>query len=153
MSSPSQNVVPYASTRLSPATTRWLPLAGLLVAALAFAAFPQALTAGFVNLDDDIYVSANEHVQHGLTGPDIGWAWTSDYLGYNIPLTWMSYMLDTDLFGKAPWGYHLTNVILHAANAVLLLLVLQRATGSTWRAALAAASGRSTRSGSSRLPG
>jgi tetratricopeptide (TPR) repeat protein len=141
MSSQSRNVVPYASTLHKPAHARWQAtvLAALFVAAIAFAAFPRALTAGFINLDDDIYVSANGHVQQGLTGPEIGWAWTSNYLGYQIPLTWMSYMVDTDLFGMKPWGYHLTNVILHSANAVLLLLVLQRATGSTWRSVLAAA--------------
>jgi tetratricopeptide (TPR) repeat protein len=141
MSSPSRNAVPSASTLHKPEHARWKAtlLAALFVAAITFAAFPRALTAGFINLDDDLYVSANEHVQKGLTGPEIGWAWSSNYLGYEIPLTWMSYMLDTDLFGKGPWGYHLTNVILHAANAVLLLLVLNRATNSLWRAALAAA--------------
>jgi len=114
-------------------------LAALFVAALVLVTFQRALSAGFINLDDDLYVSANEHVQHGLTAPEIGWAWSSNYLGYEIPLTWMSYMLDTDLFGKGPWGYHLTNMILHAANAALLLLVLNRATNSLWRATLTAA--------------
>jgi hypothetical protein len=141
MSSSSRNVASNASSRLTPVTNRWLStaLAALLVAALAIFAFHRALSAGFVNLDDDIYVYANPHVQQGLTAPGISWAWASDYLGYQIPMVWMSYMLDTSLFGTGPWGYHLTNVVLHAANAVLLLLVLQRASGSLWRSALAAA--------------
>jgi tetratricopeptide (TPR) repeat protein len=141
MRSKSPDVTQEAARAADLIRARWLPMtvAALLLAGIVLATFGRALSAGFINLDDDLYVSANQHVQQGLTGPEIAWAWTSNYLGYEIPLTWMSYMLDTDLFGTGPRGYHLTNVILHAANAVLLLIVLQRASGSIWRAALVAA--------------
>ncbi len=90
----------------------------------------------FVNYDDDEYVYDNTNVQSGLTAKSVRWAFTSMDAANWHPLTWLSLMLDRDLFGNDPGGYHLTNVCLHVANALLLFLVLAAATGAQWRSAL-----------------
>jgi tetratricopeptide (TPR) repeat protein len=115
-----------------------LLIAGLLVAA-SFAVFGPACRNGFVDLDDDDYVTENRHVQAGLTGAGIRWALTTTHAANWHPLTWSSLQLDRQLFGPEPWGFHLTNLLLHASNAVLLFLALGRMTGTLWRSACVAA--------------
>ena len=83
----------------------------------------------FVNLDDPFYVYENPAVRAGLGLDGITWAFTTLHEGGWRPLVWLSFMLDTTLFGTDPFGYHLSNVLLHAANAVLLAEVLRRLTG------------------------
>ncbi len=101
--------------------------------------FGQTLWHGYVNYDDDKYVYDNPHVLNGLTLRGIGWAFTYGEIGHWHPLTWISHMLDAQLFGAGPAGPHLTNVILHAASVVLLFLLLLRMTGARWRSAVVAA--------------
>jgi tetratricopeptide (TPR) repeat protein len=93
----------------------------------------------FVNFDDDQYFSANYHVQSGLTWNGVIWAFRTGYATNWHPLTWLSLMLDAQLFGTGPGGPHLTNVLLHAANAVLLFLLLKRLTRILWPSAFVAA--------------
>jgi tetratricopeptide (TPR) repeat protein len=93
----------------------------------------------FVNLDDPMYVYENVHVQHGFSWEAIRWAFTTLEGGFWHPLTWLSIMLDCRLYGLHPGGHHFTNVLLHAANTLLLFLVFQRMTGATWRSAVVAA--------------
>jgi tetratricopeptide (TPR) repeat protein len=93
----------------------------------------------FVNYDDPEYVSGNPHVQGGLRLDGVVWAFTTGHMGNWHPLTWLSHMLDWQLFGNWAGGHHLVNVLLHTANALLLLRLLQRLTGSVWRSALVAA--------------
>lgn len=101
-------------------------------------AFSPSFGAGFVNFDDDIYVSQHAMVLHGLTWKGIEQAFHVQVkAGYWIPLTWLSFMLDTTLFGTKPFGFHLTNVLLHAANSALLFVFLRMATGAFWRSAVA----------------
>jgi tetratricopeptide (TPR) repeat protein len=88
----------------------------------------------FVNLDDPDYVQDNPIVRSGPAS-----AFTTIQAGYWIPLTWLSYQLDYQLYGLAAGGYHRTNMLLHAANAILLFLLLCRLTGATWPSAFAAA--------------
>src|SRR5437879_1855335 len=94
---------------------------------------------GFVNLDDPMYVSENQHVLGGLSVETTGWAFQSRLGGNWNPLVWLSLMADAEFFGASPAGYHVTNVLLHAANTLLLFLVLQRMTGAVWRSAFVAA--------------
>jgi protein O-mannosyl-transferase len=110
----------------------------LLVAAVAIV-FGQTVQHGFVNYDDNVYISENPRVQSGLTADGINWALTTSDCCLWAPLTWTSYLLNFQLCGVQPWGYHLTNVLLHAASAVVLFFVLWRATGRLWPSALAAA--------------
>jgi tetratricopeptide (TPR) repeat protein len=93
----------------------------------------------FVNWDDGVYVTENAQVQAGLSLQSIAWAWRATVTGNWHPLTWMSLQLDWQLFGLKPWGFHLTNLLLHAANVMLLFHVLARMTQALWRSALVAA--------------
>lgn len=109
-------------------------LAATLVigAAVAFA-HGGAVANGFVYLDDPEYVTANPHVAAGITAEGVLWAFEiEDRTTYFHPLTWLSLMLDAELFGVDPRGFHLTNVLLHLVNALLLFALLQGATGRSW---------------------
>jgi Flp pilus assembly protein TadD len=109
-----------------------------LVALTAFAFWP-VLGNGFVNLDDETYVTRNPWVQRGLTAESLRWAWTTGYAANWHPLTWMSHMLDEELWGGEPRGHHLTSLVLHAVNALLLFWVLERMTGDRGRSSVVAA--------------
>jgi protein O-mannosyl-transferase len=93
----------------------------------------------FINYDDPVFVTSNSHVRGGLTWDGIRWAFELGHGDYWHPLAWLSLMLDVTLFGLKPGGMHLVNVLLHAANSLLLFLFLQRSTGALWRSAMVAA--------------
>src|SRR5579875_1174769 len=120
---------------------RRVALAAAALAVLALAAYaPIALdNYEFLNADDDEYVTENPHVQAGLTGPSLWWALTKFHSHNWHPLTWMSLQLDWQLYGPNPLGFHITNVLLHAANAVLLFFALRSLTGAVGRSAVVAA--------------
>src|SRR6059036_2556697 len=101
---------------------RWL--APLLIALITFAAFLPALQNQFVNWDDKDNFLDNPHYR-GLGWTHLRWMWTT-HLGHYIPLTWMTLGLDYLLWGMNPLGYHLTNLLLHAANAVVFFFVVRR---------------------------
>ena len=92
----------------------------------------------FVNYDDNRYITENGHVQLGLTGENIVWAFTTPYASNWHPMTWLSHMLDYELYGDRPKGHFLTNVLLHITNALLLFMVLFRLTGAIWQSAFVA---------------
>ena len=92
----------------------------------------------FVNYDDDVYVTANAHVQSGLTLRGLVWAFTTNHAANWHPLTWLSHMLDWQMWGGRAGAHHLVNVLLHVANTLLLFGVLTRMTASVWRSALVA---------------
>ena len=92
----------------------------------------------FINLDDTDYVKLNRHVTGGLTVDNVIWAWTTFAQSNWHPLTWMSLQLDSTLFGVAPFGYHLTNALLHGLNCGLVALVFFRLTGA-WEKSLVVA--------------
>ena len=112
--------------------------ASLLLAALVFLAFGGALRCGFVWFDDHGYVYENPAVTGGLTQAGLRWAWTTTHMYNWHPLTWLAHMADAELYGLNPAGHHLSSLLLHAANAILLFFFLRRATGHG-PAALAAA--------------
>jgi Flp pilus assembly protein TadD len=103
------------------------------------AVYWQAGNHEFINLDDTQYITKNPYVQKGLASESITWAFSITDISYWHPLTWLSLMLDYELYGTNPRGYHLTNVALHTLNALLLFLILRWMTGSLWRSALVAA--------------
>jgi tetratricopeptide (TPR) repeat protein len=113
-------------------------IASVLIAATLLVYEPAA-RHGFVNYDDPEYVTENAHVTAGLTGTSIGWAFTHAYAANWHPLTWLSHMLDCELFGLDPAGHHRTSVLLHAAAAAALFLVLAALTGAPWPSAAVAA--------------
>lgn len=106
---------------------------------LAFATFARTLGNEFINYDDPGYVTDNRHVREGLAAESVGWAFRDVSQSNWHPLTWLSHMLDVELYGDAPGGHHLTNVLLHAANSVLIFLLLKRMTARVWPCAVVAA--------------
>ena len=115
---------------------RRLIYAGLALATLAV--YLPALHHGFVDYDDQQYVTDNPRVQAGLTRAGLVWAF-GFHAGNWHPLAWLSHMLDCQLFGANAGGHHLTSVLLHVANTLLLFAVLQRMTQAPWRSAAVAA--------------
>ena len=119
---------------------RWtVPGVCLFLAAIIWVVFGQTLRHEFVNYDDDLYVYENPVVQKGLTWEGFRWALTYGGIGHWHPLTWLSHMLDCQLYGLNAGGHHFTNVLLHTAAVILLFLVLRRMTGFLWRSAFVAA--------------
>jgi tetratricopeptide (TPR) repeat protein len=116
---------------------------GLLLALITLLVYLPAARDGFVNYDDRDYVTENSVVQKGLTWTGIKWAFTTvftnGHASYWHPLTWLSHMVDCELFGLNPGAHHLVNVLFHTANVVLLFLLLLRLTGELWPGAFIAA--------------
>jgi hypothetical protein len=94
---------------------------------------------GFIFYDDPAYVTGNPHVQAGLTWENIKWAMSSTVGGNWHPLTWLSHMLDCQWFGLNPRGHHLTSLLIHAVNTILVFLVLEGMTGALGRSFFVAA--------------
>ena len=101
----------------------------VLLALAVFAVFGQTIRYEFVNFDDDLYVYENPVVLKGLTLAGVSHVFTHQMCDFYHPLTMLSLMLDHQVYGLNAGGYHLTNVLLHAATAVLLFLVLRRMMG------------------------
>ena len=111
--------------------------AGLVLATVI--AYGQLYNSDFVHYDDDMYVTENSHVNNGITGESISWAFTTGHAYNWHPLTWLSHMLDCQLFGTEPGWHHLTNLLLHLVNTLLLFGVLKRMTGALWQSGFVAA--------------
>ena len=111
----------------------------LLLALITFAAYWQVFGSQFVNYDDNLYVTENSQVLSGLNRHTVAYAFTTTHASNWHPLTWLSLLLDRSLFGPKPWGFHLTNLLLHIANTLLLFLLVSRMTGFVWRSAFVAA--------------
>jgi len=110
----------------------------LLLAAMTLAVFLPVARYGYVNYDDSDYVTANAHVQSGLNWENVGWALKSGHASNWHPLTWMSHMLDIQLFGENPGAQHLVSLGFHIADTLLLFLLLRRMTGALWRSVMVA---------------
>jgi tetratricopeptide (TPR) repeat protein len=104
----------------------------LLLAAVTLAVYNPVVRNQFVDFDDQAYIIRNSHIQHGLNWQLVKWSVTTFYYGIWHPLTWLSHALDYQMFHLNPVGHHYSSVLLHAINAVLLFLLLQRATGAIW---------------------
>jgi tetratricopeptide (TPR) repeat protein len=107
----------------------WLAPSLLLLTVLVV--YSRVATFGFVNYDDPAYTFENPHVNVGLTPGGIIWAFTQSYAANWHPLTWISHMLDFQLFGAQSGMQHITNVLFHAATTLLLFFFLKKITGST----------------------
>jgi protein O-mannosyl-transferase len=111
----------------------------ILLAAAVFVCFMPSLRNGFTGYDDPEYVTENSHVNAGLSWKNVEWAFTTAHASNWHPLTWISHQLDCTLFGFAPAGHHLTSLLLHVANTLVLFLWLSGLTGWKWRSAFVAA--------------
>jgi tetratricopeptide (TPR) repeat protein len=111
----------------------------LLLAVVTAVCFWQVRNFDFTTYDDNSYVYENPHVLSGLNINNVVWAFTTGHTGYWHPLTWLSFMLDCQLFGANAGEMHLVNLFLHIANALLLFAVFKKMTGSQWPSAFVAA--------------
>ena len=111
----------------------------LLLGALTFLCYLPVVRHDFINVDDRYYILDNPHVITGLSWSNLAWAFSSGYASNWHPLTWISHMLDCQLFGAKPAGHHLVNALFHTANTLLLFVWLRRVTGRLWPSALVAA--------------
>ena len=111
----------------------------LLLVAVTLAVYWPVLRCDFVNYDDPDYFFSNPHVLAGLSSSNLVWAFCTGHAGNWHPLTWLSLMLDRELFGPGPAGPHFTNLLFHLANTVLLFLLFRRLTRAPWRSAFVAA--------------
>jgi protein O-mannosyl-transferase len=113
----------------------------LFLALTILSVYWQVINHEFIDLDDDIYVFNNRHVQSGLVLENISWAFgiSNKDIAYWHPLTWISHMLDCHIYGLRPGMHHLTSLIFHIANSVLLFLAFRTMTGDVWKSAFIAA--------------
>jgi tetratricopeptide (TPR) repeat protein len=118
---------------------RLIWLMGLALALGTLAGYWPARRLDFVTLDDPLYVTQTAAVKQGLTWPGFVWAFQCVKGGNWNPMVWLSHMADCQLYGVTPGGHHLTNVLLHVANVLLLFALLNRMTGAVWRSGFAAA--------------
>lgn len=119
------------NNRLEPDSKRiYLIYIALILSTLLV--FWQVKDFDFVNYDDHAYIRDNPYVLTGLTGESLNWAFKTCYLGYWQPLTWLSLMLDCQLFGPDPGWHHRINLLLHSVNVLLLFIIFRKTTNSLW---------------------
>jgi hypothetical protein len=111
----------------------------VVLAVVTLAIFWQVNQFDFVNIDDNIYVTENSHIQSGITIDGFRWAFSTRYADLWHPLIWLSFMFDYQLYGMNAGGYHLTNLILHILSTLLLFWLFCRMTGAVWKSAFVAA--------------
>ena len=111
----------------------------LLLVAVILVSYWQVQYADFVGFDDERYVTKNPEVQAGLTWQGVVWAFTTLHDGNWFPLTWLSHMLDCELYGLNPMGHHWSSLLLHMVNSLLFFFVFRQMTGEIWPSAFVAA--------------
>jgi tetratricopeptide (TPR) repeat protein len=111
----------------------------LVLALATFIAYGQLQRNGFIDYDDAAYVTENPQVKAGITRESVVWAFTSSHVGNWHPLTSLSHMLDCELFGLNPLWHHMTSLLFHVLNSLLLFSVLKKTSGATWASAFVAA--------------
>jgi len=111
----------------------------LLLILSSLVVYGQVRHFDFVNFDDTTYVSQNSNIQQGLTVDSVRWALTTVYAANWFPVTWLSHMLDYQLFGLDSGMHHMTSVLLHIVNSLLLFFIFKKMTGSLWQSAMIAA--------------
>jgi tetratricopeptide (TPR) repeat protein len=121
------------------AKSRKLPVLELMLVVLTAALYWQTTRQGFMVVDDNEYVNENPWVNEGLSRDAARWAFTTFHAANWHPLTWLSHQADWSLYGSFAGGHHLTNLLLHTLNTLLLFLLLRGLTGSTWRSWVVAA--------------
>lgn len=111
---------------------------GVSLIIITFSLYYQVKNFDFINFDDEDYVVQNPYVKKGITGESVKWAFTAFYAGNWHPLTWLSHMIDCELFGLDAGKHHLTNVVFHILNTLLLFIVLKKFTGAIWQSGFVA---------------
>ena len=117
----------------------WVLLVCVVLALVNFGLYWSVADYEFVKYDDDTYITDNRIVQRGLSFEGVKWAFTTGRASNWHPVTWLSHMLDCQVFGLKSGGHHLVNVFFHTANTLLLFFILYRMTGALWASAFVAA--------------
>jgi protein O-mannosyl-transferase len=104
-----------------------------------FCSYSQLKDHEFINFDDDLYITNNLNVQAGLSSESVLWAFTTSHPPYWHPVTWLSHIIDYQLYGLHPKGHYLTNLFLHISSVLMLFIVLLRMTGALWQSGFVAA--------------
>ena len=104
-------------------------LISIFLIALTLSVYWQVQHYEFVNLDDDHYITENPNIRNGLSKEGLKWAFTFNDVSYWHPLTWLSHMLDCQLYGVTPQGHHFNSLLLHIINVLLLFMILKQMTG------------------------
>lgn len=118
--------------------TRVLVFIALLLIIITLAAFWRVFYCDFLNYDDNYYVTENTWIKDGITSSSIKWAFTTGYQSNWHPLTWISHMVDYQLFGLSPVGHHAMNLLLHMLSVLVLFAILTKTTRFPWRSAFVA---------------
>lgn len=134
--SPEQNTSHLKNT---PDTKFLSLLLGLLLIIATLFVYWQIKHHDFINFDDNEYITENQNVLQGITLKGLVWAFTEFHSNNWHPLTWLSHMMDVEMFGGDPGGHHLVNLFLHSINSLLLFYVLKLMTGSIWKSGFVAA--------------
>ncbi len=129
---------PISALRFHPFSDRRTHIC-LVLAALTLAVYAQVYSHGYLLVDDHLYVGENARVQAGLSWANTRWAFTTTAAANWHPVTWLSHMLDCQLFGVHLGAHHLVNVLFHLMNVLLLFWLLERMTGAMWPSAFVAA--------------
>lgn len=124
---------------MSPSWEKKVVIYALLLVAATLVFYNPIVRNQFVDFDDLSYIEKNDHVVSGVTWANVKWSFSTFRDGNWHPLTWLSHALDCQIFRLNPIGHHYTNLLLHTASAVLLFLLLRRATGYIWSSLMVAA--------------
>ena len=133
------HAVTQSSSQLFSSPRKRIVILSLLLVLGTLAVYNSVVHNGFINLDDNLYITNNRQVQMGLRWSTVKYAFTTYYQANWHPLTWLSFALDWQVFGKNAGGHHYESVLFHAFDAVLLFWLLERTTGFTWRSLMVAA--------------
>jgi hypothetical protein len=113
----------------------------IMLALITVTIYAQSIPFDFLNFDDNFYILLNPYIQEGISWSSIKWAWSpfgNDFDPYYMPLTWTSFLLDGQIFGINAAGFHLTNLLLHVANVLLVFYIVNNMTGRLWGSAIVA---------------
>ena len=110
----------------------------VLLSVLILAVYWKVQYYEFINYDDGRYITENKHVNSGFSKENFIWAFTHSHSANWHPITWLSHMLDVQIYGLNPGGHHLTSLAIHITNSLLLFLLFARMTGSIWRSCFVA---------------
>lgn len=125
--------------KLNNMVRKWDSVVYTFLVLITLAVYWQVHQFEFINFDDIVYVTQNHYVQSGLTSDGIRWAFSTLYAEFWHPLTWISLMLDYQIYGSNAGGFHVTNLIFHVLSTLLLFWLMNRMTGAVWKSAFVAA--------------
>jgi len=118
---------------------KYIYLIVIFLIVASFIAYSRILDNGFVNFDDNGYITENNYIKLGINTESVKWAFTTTHFGYWHPLTWLSHMLDWSLFKYNAGGHHLNNLLLHIGAVIFLFFFLYRTTKNIWPSAFVSA--------------